>query len=91
MTRSDIKNIHTDPLSFKASLFDSVTRFPAYPAVFDRLKQMTRNWLLGQIIAEGIQTDRKLGVLRNLCVPLGQGFLFGLPAQEFSTPAPIRV
>ena len=91
MTGSDNKDVHTELLSLKASLFDSVTRFPAYPAVFDRLKQMTQNRLLGLIMAEGIQTDRELGVLRDLGVPLGQGFLFGLPAQEFSTPTPLRV
>jgi EAL domain-containing protein (putative c-di-GMP-specific phosphodiesterase class I) len=44
-----------------------------------------------QVIAEGIETDRELGALRDLGVPLGQGFLFGLPDQEFSPPTPLRV
>jgi EAL domain-containing protein (putative c-di-GMP-specific phosphodiesterase class I) len=32
-----------------------------------------------RLIAEGIETDRELAVLRTLDIPLGQGFLLGRP------------
>jgi len=58
LTGSDAKNAHTELLSLKASLFDSVTRFPAYPAVFDRLKQMTQNRLLGLVVLQFSDLER---------------------------------
>lgn len=34
----------------------------------------------GRLIAEGIETDAELATLRDLAVPLGQGYLLGRPA-----------
>ncbi len=38
-----------------------------------------------QVIAEGIQTPRELGMLKELGVPLGQGYLFGMPSAHFES------
>jgi len=32
-----------------------------------------------QLVAEGIETDAELATLRELMVPLGQGYLLGRP------------
>lgn len=39
------------------------------------------------VIAEGIQSERELQVLRDMGVTLGQGYLFGLPQNAFPTEA----
>ena len=44
-----------------------------------------------QVIAGGVQTPRELGMLKELGVPLGQGYLFGMPSAHFESrvsPAP---
>jgi len=38
-----------------------------------------------QVIAEGIQTSRELGMLKELGVSLGQGYLFGMPSAQFES------
>jgi EAL domain-containing protein (putative c-di-GMP-specific phosphodiesterase class I) len=38
------------------------------------------------LVAEGVETHAQLGVLHDLAVPFGQGFLFGRPA----SPYPLR-
>ena len=46
-----------------------------------------------RLIAEGIETDRELAVLRALTIDLGQGYLLGrpLPIDDIHRPGPARI
>jgi EAL domain-containing protein (putative c-di-GMP-specific phosphodiesterase class I) len=42
-----------------------------------------------QLIAEGIETDREIAVLRSLDISLGQGYALGRPRAVDATPIPV--
>jgi len=44
-----------------------------------------------RLIAEGIETDREIAVLRSLDVTLGQGYALGRPRAWVPSPAPVAV
>jgi EAL domain-containing protein (putative c-di-GMP-specific phosphodiesterase class I) len=58
-----VHNIDRDPI--RRSLVSGLTYFASETG--------------SELIAEGIETDEELGVLRELGVTLGQGFLLGAP------------
>jgi EAL domain-containing protein (putative c-di-GMP-specific phosphodiesterase class I) len=58
LNKPDHRDIHTEILSLKASLFDSVTRFPAYSATFEHLKQMAQDRLLGLVFLQLSDLER---------------------------------
>lgn len=52
------KEVRNELLALRASLFDDNTRFPAYAACFDQLKQMTRDHLLGVVYIQVSDMER---------------------------------
>ncbi len=58
MAGNDPTHRHSEIISLKASLFDSTTRFPAYPAAFGQLKQMTQDRFLGLVFLQLSDLER---------------------------------
>jgi len=56
-----------------------ITRQPGLPRYLQRLLRMAAS-LEARVVAEGIETEEDLRLLRELGVPFGQGFLWGRPA-----------
>jgi EAL domain-containing protein (putative c-di-GMP-specific phosphodiesterase class I) len=52
------KESHNELLALRASLFDGNTRFPAYAACFEQLKQMTQDHLLGVVYIQISDMER---------------------------------
>ena len=71
-------------LKLDASLIRSMTHNPRSLAAVDSLLRLSSN--LGiQLVAEGIETNGELNLLRSLGCPVGQGYAFSrpLPGHEF--------
>lgn len=58
MSTNDPKSLENEIVSLKASLFDSTTRLPAYPATFTQLKQMNQDHFLGVVLLQLSDLDR---------------------------------
>ncbi len=52
------KDLQTELLSLKASLYDSNTRLPVYSACFDRLKQMAEDRFMGLVLLQISDLER---------------------------------
>ena len=83
-----ILTLHPDFVKLDGSLVADLHRDPAKSALVEMFGEFTSRidaWL----IAEGIETSEDLHRLRQLGVPLGQGYLLGRPAEVMNGIDPL--
>ena len=81
---SYIKKLPIDNLKIDMSFVRDVTKDPDAASIITAITSMARSLSL-KTVAEGIETEEQLNILRLLRCDMGQGFYFGpaVPAAEF--------
>ncbi len=74
-----------DRMKLDRTFTSGIEHDPARRAMAEALIVFARRTGIG-LVAEGIETDRELEVMRSLGVPLGQGFLIQRPAEAGTVP-----
>jgi EAL domain-containing protein (putative c-di-GMP-specific phosphodiesterase class I) len=74
-----LADLHTDMVKLDMELIRGIDRDSRRRAILESLVQLLRR-LGTEIVAEGVETEEELGVLRLFGVRYVQGFLFGKPA-----------
>ena len=73
-----ILQLHPDIIKLDMSITRDIDKSPAHRALVRALTSFTLE-TRGHVVAEGIETDTELDVLRSLGVHKGQGYLLGRP------------